>query len=261
MGVIRRPTAARSFLAAWWTLGVLAAAAQGSFLAPRAFAQAAPPARFQAANDLARAGDYPKAIESYAALSTTDESASLFWNWAQAARARGAAGEALWALLRARDLEPGDRALAREIEEVRAALGLDAAEIAPEPLVAVSRFARRFGLAWLAVALAALSLLAHAAARFARLPRAAAVAWTSLTLALCAGLIVLLGSLARPTGVVVRRGAPLLPAASPTAESAGTLREGEVVPILDDSGGYVRLEDSSGARGWALREDVRPLDR
>jgi hypothetical protein len=34
-----------------------------------------------------------------------------------------------------------------------------------------------------------------------------------------------------------------------------------VVPILDDSGGYVRLEDSSGARGWALREDVRPLDR
>ena len=59
---------------------------------------------------------------------------------------------------------------------------------------------------------------------------------------------------------MVRRGAPLLPAASPTAEAAGALREGEVVPILDRSGGYVRIEDSSGARGWALGDDVRDLD-
>jgi hypothetical protein len=242
------------------TSWLLAVVSLSGTLVPGAFAQGEPAARFQAANDFARAGDYPKAIEGYAALSATDASASLFWNWAQAARARGAAGEALWALLRARDLEPGDRAVAGEIEEVRAALGLDAAEIAPEPLVAVSRLARRFGLAWLAVALAVLSLLAHAASRFARLAGAGALGWTTTVLALCAALTVLLGAWARPTGVVVRRGAPLLPAASPSAESAGSLREGEVVPILDTSAGYVRLEDSSGARGWALGEDVRRLD-
>ncbi len=222
-------------------------------------AQADPTARFQEANAVARAGDYPKAIEAYAQLATGDESPSLFWNWAQAARARGAAGEALWALLRARDLAPGDRAIARELEEVRAELGLDVAEIAPEPLSLVARFARRFGLGWLAALLLFLSVVAHAAARFARTPRALTLAWTAAVLAVVAAAPALLAGLERPTAVVVRRGAPLLPAASPTAAAAGTLREGEVVPILDESGGYVRLEDSSGARGWALAEDVRRL--
>ena len=40
----------------------------------------------------------------------------------------------------------------------------------------------------------------------------------------------------------------------------GTLREGEVVPVLEASGDYLRVEDSSGARGWALAADVRRLD-
>ena len=71
----------------------------------------------------------------------------------------------------------------------------------------------------------------------------------------------LLAYTARPTGVVVRRGAALLDAASPVAAPLVTRREGEVVPILAESGGYLRVQDSSGARGWASREDVLPLDR
>ena len=188
------------------------------------------------------------------------ESASLYWNWAQAARARGASGEALWALLRARELEPGEAALGRLIEEVRAELSLDAAELSPEPLAGVARFARRFALGAWAAALAVLSLVAHAAARLLRTPRARLVAWGALGLALVVAAAPLAGTLARPVGVVMRRGAPLLPAASPTAEAAGALREGEVVPILDRSAGYVRIEDSSGARGWAMGDDVRALD-
>ena len=74
-----------------------------------------------------------------------------------------------------------------------------------------------------------------------------------------AAVVPVAGSIGRPTGTVVRRGAPLLDAASPTAETSGTLREGEVVPILEVSGNYVRVEDSSGARGWALASDVRSL--
>jgi len=71
----------------------------------------------------------------------------------------------------------------------------------------------------------------------------------------------LLASLARPTAAVVRRGAPLLDAASPSANPTGTLREGEVVPVLDVSGDWLQVEDNAGARGWAHQADVRRLDR
>jgi hypothetical protein len=217
--------------------------------------------RFREANDLARAGDYPKAIALYEELAAGgQESASLYWNWAQAAAARGAPGEALWALLRARDLDPGDRAVAREIERRREASNLDPAEIAPDLWAGWARSSRRYHLDLLGALLVLLSVPLHAAIR---LRPGARGATALLGLALSLGLVLTLASaassLTRPVGVVVRRGATLLDAASPTAETLGTLREGEVVPILEGSGDYVRVEDSSGARGWALAPDVRRL--
>lgn len=216
-------------------------------------------AAFRAANEIARAGDYPKAIALYDQISRGGtESGSLYWNWGQAAAARGATGEALWALLRARELDPGDRAVRRDIERLREAANLDPAEIAPEPLAAAARTARRFRLDLLAVGFLLLSLAAHAVARVSPGARGTGAAlWVSLVLGLSAASVPAAGALARPVGVVLHRGAPLLDAASPTAEAAGTLREGEVVPILETSGGYVRVEDSSGARGWASGDDVR----
>jgi hypothetical protein len=224
---------------------------------------AAPADRFREANDAARGGDYPKAIAGYAELAASGaESASLYWNWAQAASARGAAGEALFALLRARELDPGDRAVAREIERARQAANLDPAELAPDPLAALARWCRRLHLSLVALALAAASLAVHAGARL--LPRgrryAIAAMWTTAA-AVAVGALPLAASLSRPTAVVVRRGAPLLEAASPTAAPVGALREGEVVPVLDDGGAFLRVEDSSGARGWAHASDVRRLDR
>jgi hypothetical protein len=220
-----------------------------------------PEARFREANDLVRAGDYPKAIALYQEIAEGGhESASLYWNWAQAASARGATGEALWALLSAREQDPGDRAVLRDIERVRETANLDPAEIAPEPLSAAARWARRFRLDLVALALLLVSVLAHVASRFSGPGVASrAVLWTALLASLLLGAPSVVGSLARPTGVVLRRGAPLLDAASPTAEAVGALREGEVVPLLERSGGYVRVEDSSGARGWATGEDVRAL--
>ena len=217
--------------------------------------------RFRAANALARHADYPKAIAAYDELARSGfESAALYWNWAQAAAARGATGEALWALLRARELDPGDRAVRRDIERLREGANLDRAEIAPEPLAALTRWTRRFRLDLVAVVLMAASLAAHAWLRWRRwAPRLANLAWATLTLGLLAAVVPAVGSLARPTGAVVRRGAALLDAASPTAEAVVALREGEVVPILETSGTYVRVEDSSGARGWALTDDVRSL--
>ena len=117
--------------------------------------------RFREANELVRSGDYPRAIALYGELARSGgESATLYWNWAQAATARGAHGEALWALLRARELDPGDRAVARDVERLRGALNLDPAEIAPEPLAVAGRFSRRFRLDLVAAALLALSVLA-----------------------------------------------------------------------------------------------------
>ncbi len=220
-----------------------------------------PESVFREANELARAGDYPKATALYQRLAQGGaESASLWWNWGQAAAARGATGEALWALLRARELDPGDRAVLRDIDRLRESANLDPAEIAPEPLAAAARLARRFRLDLLAVLLLSLSVLAHAVARLSPAAGWARPAlWSCLLFGILAAAAPAAGAFARPVGVVLHRGAALLDAASPTAESVGTLREGEVVPILERSGAYVRVEDSSGARGWASAEDIRGL--
>ncbi|HEY2953694.1 MAG TPA: SH3 domain-containing protein [Candidatus Eisenbacteria bacterium] len=259
---MRRSRAAEGRRGARLTRATACAVAALAWLAVAASAHAKPgPQRFRDAGDLARAGDYPRAIALYDSLAASGtESASLYWNWAQVAAARGATGEALWALLRARELDPSDRAVRRDIDRLREAANLDRAEIAPEPLAAVARAARWFRLDLIAVLMLAISLGAHAVYRWrpsaARLAR---VAWASLAIGLGVAIVPVAGSLARPTGAVVRRGAPLLDAASPTAGPVGTLREGEVVPILETSGDYVRIEDSSGARGWALAGDVRPV--
>jgi hypothetical protein len=218
--------------------------------------------RLKDANDAARGGDYPRAIAGYRELARSGaESGSVYWNWAQAAAARGATGEALYALLRARELEPGDRAVAREIERMREAANLDAAEIAPEPLAGLGRWCRRLELARLAVVLAAVSLALHAFGRVRDAASFTAAGLWTLGAALVVAALPLAASRARPTAVVLRRGAPLFDAASPTASAVGSLREGEVVPVLEPGEGFLRVEDSSGARGWARAGDVARLDR
>jgi Bacterial SH3 domain len=221
-----------------------------------------PADRFRAASDHLRGGDAPKAIAIYRVLAASGvESASLYWNWAQAAAARGETGEALWALLRAREIDPGDRALPREIQRLREAANLDPAEIAPEPLAPLERAGRRFQLGWIVLALAVLSLASHLAVRLLPAHRwPAPAAWAALALATVLGAVPLAGALARPTGVVVRGGAPLLDSASATARAIGSLREAEVVPLLERGADYVRVEDSSGARGWAHADDVWSLE-
>jgi hypothetical protein len=241
---------------------VRALVSTAALLAAATVAAAPAEDRFREANDLVRSGDYPRAIALYGELARSgSESATLYWNWAQAATARGAHGEALWALLRARELDPSDRAVVRDVERLREALNLDPAEVAPEPLAVAGRFARRFRLDLVAAMLLALSLVSHALARSRWRPAAAGgIAWGALVFGLAAAAVPLTASLARPTAAVVRHGAPLLDAASPSANPAGTLREGEVVPVLDTSGGWLQVEDNAGARGWAHAADVRRLD-
>ena len=237
-------------------LPVLALAAAAS---PRATQEQ----RFREAGDLVGVGDALKGISIYRELARSGvESASLYWNWSQAASTRGETGEAMWAALRAREMDPGDRALAREIRRLREAGNLDPAEIAPEPLAALGRASRRFHLDWVALLLAAISVVARVLARLLpaerRVPR---VMWGTLALAVVVGAVPVTASVARPTAVVVASPAALLDSASPSAKAIGTLRPGEVVPVVERSGAYFRIEDSSGARGWARQNDVWALDQ
>jgi hypothetical protein len=240
----------------------------GLFLAIPAPAQesrrpSAPEERFREATQLVRAGDVQKGIAIYRELAASGaESESLYWNWAQAASSKGALGEALWALLRGREVEGADPTVRREIERLRIAANLDTAELAPDPLGTVAGTARRFHLDALAAVLLIVSLAGHALARALPLARwPVPAAWLALTLGLALAAVVSVGLLAHPAGVVVRRGAPLADAASPSASPLATLREGEVVPILGVSGAYLRIQDSSGARGWVTSHDVWRLDR
>jgi hypothetical protein len=259
MGVTRSPW---NFACAWVLAALgLVVATNGSTAG--AETSLTPDQRFREAGELVRSGDVPKGIAIYRELAASGvESGSLYWNWCQAASARGEAGEALWAALRAREMDPGDRALPREIQRLREAANLDPAEIAPEPLATLARGSRRFHLDWLALALAGLSVVARVLARL--LPgnrRLVPAAWTALALSALAGAVPVAASFGRPTAVVVRRSAALLDSASPAASTIGSLRQGEVVPLAERSGAYVRIEDSSGARGWAHQDDVWALDQ
>jgi hypothetical protein len=216
---------------------------------------------FRRANEAVRAGDYPKALGEYRRLAEAGErSAALYWNWAQVAQAQGARGEAVWALLQARERDPGDAAVGRGLDRLREELNLDPAELAPSPLAQWRLWARRLHLDLAAAGLLLISLAAHALSRGRPRALGRAAAWTCFGLGMMLVSALLLASRGRPTAVVVHRAAALFDAASPSAEALDTLREGEVVPVLARSVGYLRIEDSAGARGWAREDDVVVID-
>ena len=95
------------------------------------FAQPEPvSATFRRANEHAARSRWDEALLDYGRLDQQGaRSPSLYWNWAQAASARGRKGEACWALLRARELAPTDPGPRRELNRVRGELGLDPSEV------------------------------------------------------------------------------------------------------------------------------------
>ena len=231
--------------------------------APVGLCASAPTAteRFHQANEAARTADYPKAIAAYRDLAASGETgAELYWNWAQAAQAQGLRGEAVWALLRARERDPGDVAVARALERLREELNLDPSELAPEPLAQWRRWARWSRVDLVAAGLLLVSVALHALRRPAHRDRGRVASWMCFCLGALLALLWFVGSRARQTAVIVQRGAALFEAASGSAESIGTLREGEVVPVLAVSTGFLRIQDSAGARGWARTNDVALVD-
>ena len=227
---------------------------------PMAEAQAqapgdAPTAVFRRGNEGAARSQWDAALGAYAELEKQGVRApSLYWNWAQTAAAAGKKGEALWAVLRARELAPADSSLSRELERLRAELGLDPSEVSLGLLGDLRVQARRFRLDLAAMVFLVISL----GALFGKKPRA-----TLSRAALLAGVLLALpffgGAWRGPRGVVIQKDAPLLDIPRDDAVALANLREGEAVPLLAFEGDYVRIQDASGARGFAHKGDVRKI--
>lgn len=215
----------------------------------------APSAVFRRGNESAARSQWDAALSAYAELEKQGVRApSLYWNWAQTAAAAGKKGEALWAALRARELAPADSSLSREIERLRAELGLDPSEVSLGLLGDLRVQARRFRLDLAAMVFLVISL----GALVGKKPR------TTLSRAtLLAGVLLALpffgGVWRGPRGVVIQKDAPLLDIPRNDAIALANLREGEAVPLLATQGDYVRIQDASGARGFAHRDDVRKI--
>jgi hypothetical protein len=212
---------------------------------------------FRRGNESASHSKWDDAISEYSRLAQEGvKSPSLYWNWAQAASASGRKGEALWALLRAQEQTPGDASLARDIERIRGELGLDPSEVSLGLLGDVRLLARRLRFDVLAIA----ALLLSIASLLGRKPRKPLALSAFLT-----GVVLITpyfaGAWREPRGVVVQRDAPLLDAPRNEAVALANLREGEVVPLLGEEGDCVRIQDASGARGFAHRSDVRRIGR
>ena len=223
---------------------------------PTTNAQSEPPSVvFRRGNEHAAQSRWDEAILEYGRLEKERVRApSLYWNWAQAAAASGRKGEALWALLRGQELTPRDNSMNREIERLRGELGLDPSEVSLGLLGDARSLARRFRFDVIAMSLFLLSVFGFAS----KTPRRVITQGGFV-----AGLLLALPSFAgpwtEPRGVVVQKNAPLLDVARNDALALANLREGEVVPILAEEGDYVRIQDASGARGFALKADVRRI--
>jgi hypothetical protein len=212
-------------------------------------------ASFRRANESAARSQWNDAIEEYSRLAKGGVRApTLYWNWAQAASAGGKKGEALWAQLSARDMTPFDSGMHREIERLRGELGLDPSEVSLGFLGDSRLLARRFRFDGIAI----VAFLASILLTLGKKPR------RSLSLGVfLVGLLLLTpffaGAFREPRGVIVQKDAPLMDAPKDDAIALANLREGEVVPLLGEEGEYVRIQDASGARGFAHKGDVRRI--
>lgn len=237
----------RQFLLAVVTLAI----ARGSW--PQALAD--PVTLFRSGNEKATQQKWDDAIAAYdQARQAGARSPALYWNWAQAALSRGHRGEALWALLRARSLDARDATIEQQIVRLSGALALDSAETNTGPRALLGRVVSKFHLDVTGVALT----LVAAALAFG--PKARNAGRGILALATVLVLMSVVGAFPERRAVVIHAEAPLFDIPRNDGLALANLREGEVVPVLSEQGDFVQIQDASGARGYAHREDVRDID-
>jgi hypothetical protein len=233
----RRPSAVGVVLLLAFVPGIAAAQSTTEFrTGVTAFAQA----------------DYDQAIRAFADhLSANALDANGWYNLGNAYLRSGRAGHAVWAWLRAAELEPRRD----DVRHNLSAIGADAALAALPSRLTLSADEALLGISalWWIAALGTAVLLAA---------RRAGSAWFvggAATIALAIAALALPPLLRGPTAITLQDRAELLGGPSIKAENIATLVAGEPVRIRERREGWIRVETAEGREGWIEAEFVVEL--
>jgi hypothetical protein len=226
-------------------------------------------------------GDYAEAARRFEVLlETRGDSAALYHNVGTSWSLAGEPGRAIWALERARLLDPGDPDTAHNlevtrqrvrVERVRRTRGARLTEGEPEGLFWFRLLTAREGSWWVWLALLTWALGWALLAWRRRLPAGGRKDGVTVaaSLLLVVGLALVGALTARAAviaqvhpGVVLAQGAQLAraPVVTATRERHPDLYAGAVVRVLErrsDGWSHVRLVD--GTQGWLTSQEVAPV--
>ncbi len=227
-----------------------------------------------AANRAYTDGDYPKAAQLFQQLiDTRGYSAPLCFNLANAQAKSGHVGDAILNYERARYLAPGDADIDHNLQLARKQAGLDpdtfrwwqivllsinwTVWLAIMAVCAVLIFLATLGLAYIAPLSSVLRLSVPVLRGTFR-----TIIFVALPLAMFMGFVELstIGFNDRIEGVIVAsKAATLRLSPFDSADSIGTVPEGELVTVEDKHNDYLRIEARDHHYGWIEQKDIAPV--
>lgn len=235
---------------------------------------AAPNAELDAANRAYTYGNYEESAQLLQKLITArGYSAPLCFNLANAEARAGHPGQAMLNYERARYLAPGDADIDHNLQLARKQAGLDPNSYRWWQVMLLSiNWTFWFGLIVTCLVLLLLALLGH---RFASsistalnlpptVPRTVckSIFFICIPLALLFGFVELavIGFNNRIEGVIVApKEATLRLSPFDSAESVGSIPEGELVTVEDRRDDYLRIEGRDHHFGWIQQKDIEPV--
>jgi len=229
---------------------------------------------FDAANQAYAKGDYANAAQQFQQIvDTRGYSAPLCFNLANAQVKTGHLGDAILNYERARYLAPGDADIDHNLQLARKQAGLDPDTFRWWQVVLLSInwtvwltvigicliliFLATLGLAYISRLSAAL----HFSVPFLR-GTFRTIIFVAIPLAMLMGFAELstLGFNARIEGVIVAsKQATLRLSPFASADSVGTIPEGELVTVEDRHDDYLRIEARDHHFGWIQEKDIAPV--
>lgn len=228
--------------------------------------EAAPGARFDAANRAYLGGEFEEAARGYEELLADGwESPALHLNLGNARYRLGKRGAAMASYARALRLDPGDADARANLDALRAENVDQGAGADARPLVLRAAERIPHGLALAVFAVAWLGLwIALGARRFAATARRGllGIAAGAAALVTVAGGAVLAGKAAArvtPVAVVVSPTAPVREGAEAALQPSFELHEGTEVRVLEVREGAVRVRLGNGLEGWVAASDLEAV--
>jgi tetratricopeptide (TPR) repeat protein len=214
---------------------------------------------FQAGVDAYHESEYEKAVEAFKKASAAQETGAAHHNLALALLQQNRAGEAVWQMERALQLEPTNEQYHYKLGAIRQQLGLNMSRPKWYELAAraISTQAWIILLAVCFWAALAAILLPRCAGLKARLP-IKAIRAVSLIGLILASLALYLNRDQHSRGIILTdTPADLHAAPASAAPKTGLARPGERGQALGQFESFVEIQTEGGARGWVRSEKFR----